>query len=165
MFARALKSDEWQRYRDLRFEALAAHEDVYGSCLAIEKAWGDDVWIDLFSDQRHQFFGLFDRENLIGSGAVFTDRNDKAGKTALLASAYIQPDYRGQGLSRLLYEARIRWIVESDRFDRIAVGHKQGNEASRRANQHFGFIKTGTEEIMWGDGSTDIKHTYELRLR
>lgn len=165
MFARALKSDEWHRYRDLRLEALAAHEDLYGNSLAIEKAWGDNAWIDMFSDERHQFFGLFDRETLIGIGAVFTARSDKDGKTALLASAYIQPAYRGQGFSRLLYEARIRWIVESERFDRIAVGHKQGNEASRRANQHFGFIQTASEEATWGDGSKDIKYSYEMRLR
>lgn len=165
MFARALNEDEWQAYRALRLEALSLHEGVYGGSLSFEAARSDDYWQEMFRQCHQKFFGLFDDNRMVGIAAVFRNREDKSGRTALLAAGYIQKDYQGRGLSSLLYEARIKWIVESDLYDKISVGHKQGNEASRRANQRFGFQKIKEEEVTWGDGSIAIKHDYELRIR
>ncbi len=164
MFVRKFEKDEWQAYRALRLEALALHEDVYGGSYKGESAWDDAQWADMFAESRFAFFGLYDDDALVGSACVFADRSDKTGKSALLAGAYIKEDYRGQGLSRLLYEARIGWIVHCGHYDRITVGHKHGNEASRRANQRFGFQRVGEEDTSWGDGSNGIKYTYEMRL-
>lgn len=165
MFARALHEDEWKAYRDLRLEALAGHEDGYGGSLSFEAARDDVYWQDMFAQKHNKFFGLFDRDTMIGIGAVVRSREDKSGRTALLIAGYVREEYRQQGLSSLLYDARIRWIVESNLFDKVAVSHKQGNEASRRANQRFGFQKTGEENVTWGDGSQGIKHNYEMRVR
>lgn len=164
MFVKKFEKDEWQVYRVLRLEALAFHEDVYGGSFKDESAWSDAQWEEMFAEEKFAFFGLYDESSLIGIACVFADRSDKAGKSALLAGAYIKEEYRGQGLSRLLYEARIGWIVHCGHYDRITVGHKQGNEASRRANQRFGFQHVGKEDTSWGDGSQGIKHSYELRI-
>ncbi len=156
---------DWKAYKAIRLEALSLHADVYGNSLELEQSWSDQHWQDMLDDDRHAFFGLYDGNDLIGCTAVFTDRNDASGKTALLAGSYIRQDYRGRGLSRKLYEARLEWIRAAKRFDTAAVGHKEGNEVSRRANQAFGFAHTGTEEKIWGDGSKGIIHVYAMRLR
>jgi RimJ/RimL family protein N-acetyltransferase len=110
-------------------------------------------------------FGLYDHETLIGSTAAFTDRADETGKTCFLAGSYIREEYRGHGLSKLFYEARIGWAKSHGGFNTITVGHREGNEASRRANQKFGFQFKETIEKQWGDGSTGTLHVYELRIR
>lgn len=164
MFVKKFEKDQWQEYRAVRLEALSLHEDVYGGSFREESAWDDAKWAAMFAEDRYAFFGLYDDATLIGIACVFADRSDRTGKSALLAGAYIREEYRGQGLSGLLYEARIGWIVNCGHYDRITVGHKQGNEASRRANQRFGFQYTGQDEQRWGDGSSGIKHTYELKV-
>lgn len=165
MLVKKFSAGQWRDYRAIRLEALSLHADVYGNSLELEKSWSDRHWQEMLSDGRHAFFGLYDGDGLIGCTAVFTDRNDASGKTALLAGSYIREDYRGRGLSRKLYEARLEWIRAADRFDMAAVGHKDGNEVSRRANQAFGFAHAGTEEKTWGDGSKGIIHVYKMRLR
>ncbi len=164
MFVKKFDVDDWQTYKDIRLEALSLHENVYGNSYAVESSWSDSQWQYMLGSQKNAFFGLYDGKKLIGNSAVFTDRNDKKGRTALLAGSYIREDYRGQKLSRLLYAARIEWIVGSGQFDCIAVGHKAGNEASRRANQAFGFDYIGQETKAWGDGSQGVLHKYEMRL-
>lgn len=164
MFVRKFEKHAWREYKAIRLEALSFHEDVYGGSLKDETGWADSVWADMFAHDNYAFFGLYDAAALVGIACVFADRNDKSGRTALLAGAYIREAYRGKGHSGLLYEARIGWIKQSGYFDRILVGHKQGNEASRRANQRFGFRHTGQEETGWGDGSIGIKHSYEMRI-
>jgi len=107
---------------------------------------------------------LFDEKKLIGITATFTWRGDKTGATALLAMSYIDPGYRGRGLSRMLYEARLNWIAAQPQFRKVIVGHRASNEASRRANQRFGFVKIDRAARTWPDGAVEDEITYELVL-
>jgi RimJ/RimL family protein N-acetyltransferase len=121
-------------------------------------------WQDTISGLGNQVFGLFDGDLLIGITAVFADRNDPTGKTALLAMSFILPPYRGRGFSRLLYEARLDWIRVRPQFERVVVSHRASNEASRRANQRYGFIPMSRSAHQWPDGTNEDEVFYELRL-
>jgi GNAT superfamily N-acetyltransferase len=165
MLVRSLNANDWKSYRDLRLEALKLCADRYTGTYAMEAGRSEQDWRDMMSGEGHQCFGLFDSDRMVGLAAVFTDRSDASGKKAFLASAYIREDYRGQGYARLLYQHRIQWAIDSDRFDLVEVGHRQGNEASRRANQSFGFEWKGKEVRTFGDGRMDELHVYEVRLR
>jgi RimJ/RimL family protein N-acetyltransferase len=165
MFVRKLNKDDWNAYKAIRLEALRLHENLYGGSYAAEAAYSDQDWQDLIGTKTYAFFGLYDDDKIVGSTVVFTHRDDPTGKTALLAGSYIRKEYRGMGLSRKLYEARLDWIKSEERFERVWVGHRAGNEASRRANQAFGFTLLKTEDKAWGDGSKDTYYHYELRIK
>lgn len=107
---------------------------------------------------------MFDDARLIGITAVFTFNGDSTGQTAILAMSFIDPEYRGRGLSRLLYEARVAWAKAQPNLTRVIVSHRESNEVSRRANQHFGFVYTHTTSRTWPDGVTENELHYELRL-
>lgn len=164
-YTKQFNQSNWQDYKSIRLEALSLHENLYGNSYATEGSWDDSVWIDTVTSQNTAIFGLYDDETLIGSTAAFTDRNDASRKTCLLAGSYIRAAYRNRGLSSLLYQARIDWARAHGGFDRITVGHRERNEASRRANQKFRFKFTGTVEKQWGDGSTGTLYVYELRIK
>jgi RimJ/RimL family protein N-acetyltransferase len=59
---------------------------------------------------------------------------------------------------------RIDWAKNYPSFKRLVISHRDGNEASRRANQAFGFKFIGKELIEWPDGGKAFDHTYELDL-
>lgn len=162
---RSLCGEDWRAYKTLRLEALRLCGDKFGASYETEASMQDNAWQELMRGNGHQCFGLFKQGELVGITAVFTDGADASASTAILAASYIREDYRGRGLSRLLYQARLDWIRESGRFERIEVGHRQGNESSRRANQAFGFQYIGERDHRFGDGSIDKIHVYEMRLR
>lgn len=165
MFVRKLTKDDWQDYKTLRLEAVRLHAANYGLSYRDEAVKTDEQWRETVCADTHQCFGLFDGAQMVGIGAVFTDREDNSGQTAFLAAGYIRLAYRGKGYSRLLYEHRMQWAIDSGRFKRVLVGHREGNEASRRANQRFGFEYLGAQEQTFGDGSKALHHKYEVRLR
>lgn len=165
MFVRALQKEDWKSYKALRLESLERHADRYTGTLAQDSLRSDDDWRAMMCGATGQCFGLFDRDEMVGLAAIFKDREDGSGQSAFLASAYIREEYRGKGYSHLLYERRIQWAIDSRLFKRILVGHREGNEASRRANQAFGFEYTGYETKTFGDGREDVLHHYEMRLR
>ena len=161
---RSLTADEWERFRTVRLYALLTEKDVFRRRYADEEQLDPETWRRTIGGPDHQVFGLFDGDRLIGITGVFRWQEDPSGKSAVLAMSYIVPWYRRRGFSRLLYEARLRWIETQSSFERIVVSHRAGNEASRRANQAQGFVLTGEREVTWPDGSRGRELLYEKRL-
>lgn len=162
MVVKKFNSGDWNTYRSIRLEALRLHADVYGTSYAEMVSRDDDEWKRIVSQSDSAFFGLYDDNTVIGTGGVFMQ--DETTRTGMLIGGYVREEYRGQGLSRLLYQARIDWAKSSGLFDRLVIGHKKGNEASRRANQAFGFQPIGEVEYVFGDGQKATNIQYELRL-
>ena len=95
---------------------------------------------------------------------MFTHRGDPSGETAILAMSFIEAEYRGKGLSRLMYQARLDWVRAQSQFKRVVVSHRESNEASRRANQAFDFQYVGRESRTWPDGVAEVEVHYELHI-
>ena len=161
---RPFRSDEWEAVRAIRLQALKSDQGVFLPSYADGLAMPESYWKDLAAQNNSRLFGLYDGDRLIGLTSVFTDRDDPSAKTAKLAMSFIDPDYRGRKLSRLYYEARIAW-ARSHGFERIVVGHREGNIASRAAMLAHGFKYFESGEITYGDGAQAIDHRYELFLK
>ena len=108
---------------------------------------------------------LFDDETPIGMTSVSIDRNDPTGKTALLWGSWLAPEYRGKGLSDLMYQSRINWAKDQPTVERIIVSHRASNLASKYANQKHGFVEIHKKEKIWTDGATEDEIFYELEIK
>ena len=159
-----LGAEDWRDYKAIRLKALRDCRSVFSSNYEKEAAYEDHFWQDRLKDQSCAVFGLYDGSFIVGLTGIFTRADDQSGKTGQLGMSFIDAAYRGQGLSRLLYEVRINWAREQGRFDVILVSHRVDNEASRRANQAFGFKYIGKELTDWPDGTKAYEYNYELRL-
>ncbi|MES2254219.1 MAG: GNAT family N-acetyltransferase [Pseudomonadota bacterium] len=161
---RALEPSEWEILREFRLASLRDAPGVFATGYDAAAMWLPDDWRAETKGPDHQVFGLFDEKRLIGITATFTYRGDPTGQTALLAMSFILPPYRGRGLSRMFYEARLAWIWAQPQFRRVIVSHRKSNEASRRANQRHGFVQTSTASHTWPDGETEDEIFYELEI-
>ena len=159
---RPLSPTEWAAFRDLRLEALKVAPGAFASSYQAEVTHTREEWQRTISGPGHQVFGLFDRGHLIGITAAFTWREDPSGETAILAMSFILPEYRGRGLSHLLYEARLEWIRAQGLSKRVIVSHRASNEVSRRLAERHGFVAIGRASRIWPDGSADDEIFYEL---
>ena len=163
MIVKHLQAADWALYKHMRLEALRLHEDVYGTSFKDMCDRPDAEWESIVSQDNSAFFGLFDGDSIIGIGGIFTHNTEE--RTGMLIAGYIREEYRERGLSRLLYQARIDWAKQSGLFDRLLIGHREGNEASRRANQAFGFQPIGVIDYVFGNGDKAKDYQYELRIR
>ncbi len=161
---RPLTALDWESFRALRLEALQTAPGMFFSNYAAEVDRTEDEWRSRAQGDDHQVFGLYDGDRLVGMTGVVRYREDPTGTTAFFGMTYIAPAYRGRGLSRMLYEARLEWVRERPQFTRVHVSHRSSNEASRRANQHHGFALTAREPRTWPDGTEDDELIYELLL-
>lgn len=159
---RLLEAQDWELFRAIRLEALAESPQFFGSSYAQENQFTEQQWQErVYQHNRTAHFGLFRGENIIGLTGIVLDRDDPAGRTALLIASYIQPAYRRRGLSDLLYQARIDWAKKHPSIDKIVVSHRSDNVASQHANQRHGFVYTHTTARGWHDGKTADEIYYQ----
>lgn len=117
----------------------------------------------MHADPRRGVFGAFDGGRLVGITAAFTDHDDPTGASAMLGMTWLDPAYRGKGVSRMFHEHRIGWARRNG-FRRIAVGHRASNVPSGAAMRRAGFVRTGTRSHLWPDGMREDEVQYELLL-
>jgi RimJ/RimL family protein N-acetyltransferase len=125
-------------------------------------------WRNVIRGQDHQIFGLFDSGRMIGITAAFAFAEDQSGETAIFGMSFIAPEYRGLGLSRLLYDARLAWTRARPRFKRVILSHAVSNEASRRAHRRYGFVliekKTLADTVALAGLGTEPEEYYEIAV-
>jgi RimJ/RimL family protein N-acetyltransferase len=161
---RPLDLGDWAELRRVRLEALRSEPGAFHSNYAREAAHADNDWRDLIVAPSQRLFGLFVGGALVGISAVFTDRNDPSGRTALFGMSYIQPDYRGRGYAALLHRARLDWTRTQPQFRIIRVSHRASNAASGRAIVRSGFACVGRETRVWPDGVAEDELLYEMPI-
>jgi len=158
---RRATDDDWEAVRDIRLEALQTEPGVFGSNYARESAFDEPRWREWCAGEGRAVFLLYDDDRVVGLTGVITDRDDPT--TAVCVASYLQPAYRGRGLSRGFYQARIDWAREHG-YRRLTVGHRESNVISMRANQAFGFQETHRAPYTWHDGTVESEVCYALAL-
>jgi RimJ/RimL family protein N-acetyltransferase len=161
---RQFKKEEWADFKAIRLTSLQTDPYVFGRSYAEEKDFTQEDWENWITNKSGACFGLFDGSSLIGCTGIITDRHDPSGETAVLIASFILPEYRGQGLSDLLYKTRIDYAQKRNEWKKIVVAHRAGNEASKRANQRHGFMYTHSELESWPDGKMAEKLFYAQDL-
>jgi RimJ/RimL family protein N-acetyltransferase len=162
---RQLTENEWLKFSQTRLRALLTDPQVFGSNYEKESQMTEVDWRVRLRAKDNAIFLIYQNETPIGMTCVSVDRNDPTGKTALLWGSWLTPQFRGKGISELMYRTRIEWAKRQPTVEKIIVSHRASNLASERANQKHGFVATRKEEKVWTDGTTEEEIFYELEIK
>lgn len=97
---------------------------------------------------------------MIGFACLASHKSDK-GKV-VLNGGYIIPQHRGQGLTRLMYQARLAWALEQGFRSVITMPHHE-NKASVAACQSFGFALTANADRQKAAGQKFLEQELSLK--
>jgi ribosomal protein S18 acetylase RimI-like enzyme len=92
-----LSPDEWQKYRDLRLEALQADSHAFGSFYVEEVSSSETQWRARIDNM---WFALVD-DQIVGMIGLLQDSGPGAHRGQII-SLWIKPAYRGQGIGKKL---------------------------------------------------------------
>lgn len=159
---RLFSPEQWQDFRTIRLMQLKHDGHLFYRTYDWSAAQPETYWRDMLTKQDEAVWGVYDENELIGMTGIYVRDEDRT--TATLWGSWLRPNYRGGGLSDVLYRTRIDWATAHPTVTRIITSHKGTNTPSQRANQRHGFVYTHTAERVWGDGSTEDEPFYELLL-
>lgn len=162
--ARALTAADASAFRAIRLEALKTEPVYLGVPYEDEAGHSPQYWRDRCAETDEQCcFGVFDCRNLVGIVTAERWKEDASGLTALWKSAYLEPDYRGQGIAELMYRAREDWTRQ--RFARAVFFIRDGNRRSTEIHVKNGARYLFTRQMQWGNRPLAPWHWYEKPLR
>lgn len=162
---RPFNPEEWALYKALRLKALDSDPRFFCESLEEAKARPDEYWQSHLLDQQGAVFGVFRFGVLIGMTGIALDKDDPKGETAKLWGSWLEPAWRGKGLSRKMYETRLDWAKKHPAVKRVTVSHRKSNAVSKRANQRWGFKFTHAGERVWPGNQKETEFFYELAVK
>lgn len=162
---RQLQPKDWVAFKAIRLNALQSDPHVFSSNYHKETLISDQEWMAWLGDANKGVFGVFDGDKIVGMTGIMIDRDDPSGKTAKLWGSWLDRAVRGQGLSVMMYEARIAWARNHPVVEKIHVSHRESNTPSKMANQKHGFVFTSRSSFTWPDQVTEDEVHYELPVK
>ncbi len=157
---RKLTEDDWFEFSRIRLKALLTDPQVFGSNHEREKDTLEEQWRETLRSVETAVFLIYDAETPIGITCVSIDREDATKKTALMRGSWLAPEFRGKGLSEMMYRVRIDWAKNQPTVEKIFVSHRASHLTSKFANQKHGFKLTHKKEKVWTDGKTEDEFCY-----
>jgi ribosomal protein S18 acetylase RimI-like enzyme len=141
---RRIRADEGKELRTLRLRALACSPMAFAASLADEERlpaarW--DEWARLGAESSvAATFVAVQTDSYVGLVTVL--RNETAPAGARLASLWVAPEARGQGLVVALAKPALQWARDQGIKD-IGLWVNAGNEAARKLYERLGFRDNG----------------------
>lgn len=155
---RGVSEDDWVVLRSVRLQALTDSPSSFGSTLAREQAFTEELWRQRArgSATTRLFLGWSDG-TAVGIAGVF----DEGDGSVQLVSVWVSPEHRGRGVARALSTAALRFAAERG-FGVVRLWVTEGNSIARTLYEHLGFSPTGKRQPLPSDPALD-EHELELR--
>jgi GNAT superfamily N-acetyltransferase len=137
---RKYESSEWPLYRDLRLRALSQSPDAFGSTLAAEQGRSADDWAARLAAGSTSGLDLplLAQANGHGAGLAWAQVDASNPSVLNLYQMWVAPEYRGQGLGRMLLRAAIDW-ARARHAHAMHLGARRGDTPAMRLYTREGF--------------------------
>ena len=133
-------------FREVRLSALKDSPTAFGSTYVEELKLSDVEWqqrAERCSGDNSAGYLAIDGGQPCGIVACFLNPEELA--TAHLASMWVAPPYRRQGVGQLLLRTVFEW-VEAHHVSKLFLMVTSNNDRAIRFYEHLGFMKTGNTE-------------------
>ena len=165
MNIRRLRPEEWSVYRSIRLRALADAPDAFGSTLAREETFADNVWqkrLDAGARSALQL-PIVAEDAAEPVGLAWGRIEEAEPHVATLYQMWVAPHCRGQGVGSALVHAVITWAKNANAHA-LVLSVTAGNSAAYQLYAGLGFIASGPLEPLRRDSSV-LAQTMQLDLR
>ncbi len=146
----SLSPEEWQKYKNIRLEALQKEPTAFANTYDDEIKYEDKKWIEILekSKNRDTEIALFakDGDQIIGFIGAFWVTKEKLKHVAHIYGTYVDSAYRGQGVGKMLMEAVINKLKSLSHIKKIKIEVNSQNTPAFNLYQKVGFKVIGKAE-------------------
>lgn len=147
---------KWEAYRDLRLQGLREEPHAFGSSHDEEKMASSLDWqarLEKYKQgNRNWMVFAGDGEKLIGMVGAWQSDEDHLKQIVNLMATFVDRNFRGKGVSKLLMDALIGQLKKSQ-IKKIKLDVNVKQTAAVQLYSNFGFKIVGEESVQLGDGN------------
>ena len=164
----SLPISQWQKYKSLRLEALKEDPLAFGDTYAnaLEKA--NEEWIERVTEAEEGMTGLllFAECNgqLVGMIGAYFNKTPDTQKKAYIVGMYVNKNYRGKGIARLLMQNILEKLKTIPDIDSVKLMVNIDQTPAFKLYESLGFKIIGTDNLTFGDGQQHEAYLMEKEL-
>jgi ribosomal protein S18 acetylase RimI-like enzyme len=169
MTIRQLTTNDANQYRTLRLQALATNPESYLAHLETEKDKSVDsfAWELRYSAQLpvNGYFGLFEKEQLIGYAQLEQSSLPKQRHIAYLYNLYVDPAFRGKGYASQLLDHLTKLAKDKANVERIFITCNRKNLPAQAFYKKLGFQEYSIrpKSVKWqGEYDDEVEMVKEI---
>jgi ribosomal protein S18 acetylase RimI-like enzyme len=159
-----LPPEQWQRYREIRLEALREEPQAFGSSYAEMEQRSDTYWQERLADaaqgETSRLLFAQEGERLIGMIGAFYDETQE---NAHIISVYVSKAARGKGVGKALMASILSELGKKAGMRNVVLGVNQEQTAAVALYRQFGFEVASELEEVQGDGKEHRGYVMEKR--
>lgn len=134
-----LDADEWVRLRDIRLKALLDSPHAFGGTFEKENLLDEQQWRLDFAKQTHIIASV----DGVDAAMMFVENLEgDFGATCWIGGCWSDPDFRGTGLMRAMFEFLDKQAASRD-WSIQGLGVWTDNESAIAAYEKLGFVEMG----------------------
>ena len=150
MIVRKLTEDDAEDYRQIRLEALYKNQDSFGTTYHEEAIKTIEQFRDRIPVNNNNFIlGCFENKELIGIVAFHQESRIKLRHKAYISSMYVQQEYRGKGIGKLLLNKLIERAKVIKQLEILLLDVVQSNFLAKKLYLSFGFQIYGIDKMAY----------------
>ena len=150
MIVRKLIKDDAEDYRQIRLEALYKNPDSFCTTYHEEAIKTIEQFRDrILVDNNNFILGCFEDKELIGIVAFNQESRIKLRHKAYISSMYVQQEYRGKGIGKLLLNELIERAKAINEVEILLLDIVKNNFLAKQLYLSLGFQIYGIEKIAY----------------
>ena len=139
-----LKPEEWEKFRELRLEALREDSESFGASYEEAVKYSDDDWKQRLVNPNDNIIIASDGGLAIGMVGAYQEKGEKLKHAAYIWGVYLGKNYRGQGIGEKLMKKLLEEIAKNEEIEKITLNVNVGQLPAIRLYKKFGFKVVGT---------------------
>lgn len=140
-----LSPNDWEKYRELRLEALKEEPLSFLTSYEEKKNDPPEKWQESLSGKGLLLFAQ-DSEKLVGMVGAFRETNPRLAHIATIWGMYVNANYRGQGIGKLLLQKILAEIKVLPGIEKIKITVNADKTIPYNLYKSVGFREIGREE-------------------
>lgn len=147
MNVRRLSSSESRAYWEIRLQSLQESPEAYGSTYAEEAAFTPEVKAQRcqWSDDQFVIGAFTEDEQLVGIIGLIRETRIKSRHKAVVTGLYVVPEYRAQGIGRMLLATLLEEVSRIPGLSRLQIFVIGSNGVVKTLYESYGFEVYGIE--------------------
>jgi ribosomal protein S18 acetylase RimI-like enzyme len=148
-----LKLEDWEKFRDLRLEALKEDSAAFGESYEERLGMSDEEVQIRIKKENNLILIANEKGNPIGMIGVNFEEGEKVSHIAYVWGMYVNKDYRNQGIGKKLFGAMLAEIQKNEKIKKINLNVNTQQTSAVKLYESFGFKIAGTlhEELKIGE--------------
>jgi len=157
---------DWQKYKDLRLEALREDSLAFGASYAEASKHDDNHWQKRLENSENIILVAWDNGKAIAMAAAYREEGEKVSHIAYIWGVYVGAIYRGQGIGKKLLKDLLKEIDEIGGIEKINLNVNTTQQSAVQLYENVGFKIIGTlHKELKIDGEYFDEHIMEKLLK